>query len=128
MITNCVAIFSAVIIIVGWFINSHLNRKNNIAQKRFEYRMGALKSFIDVFYIIEKNSSPFSDPSFLPLLEKARTNFSLYGENDEIKQFERFIYCCKNGNAENATIELNKLVSLVREKIRKELGISQIYY
>lgn len=85
--------------------------------------MDTLKSFIDVFYFIEENSAPFSDPSFLSLLRKTRTKFLLYGEDDEIQLFERFIFCCENVDVKEANIALDNLISLVRKKNRKELDI-----
>ena len=123
MITEFITIVSLLIIVIGWFINNHLNRKNDIAKVRFEYRINALNKFLDVFFFIQKNRNPFSDSSFLPLVEDARRVLSLYGEDDEIDLYEEFIHSCERKNLQKANETLESLVILVRMKIRKELNI-----
>ncbi len=122
-IKDYITISSVIIIIVGWFINGYINRKHEIAKKRLEYRMDSLESFLKVWFFIQKNSNPFSDPIFLPLLEKARSNFQLYGETDEIDNFEKFIKKLETKDIIGANKALGELVPLVKNKIRKELGL-----
>lgn len=117
-ILTLIAIWAA---IAGWFVNGWLNRRNEIAKKRFEYRMQALQSFLKVWFIIEKEKSPFTHPDFLKLLEETRTNFQLYGEDDEIRLYEEFIRSIEKKDLENANKALHKLVPLVRKKVRSEL-------
>ena len=118
-----ITIFSVIAVIIGWFVNGQLNRRNEIAKKRFEYRMNALQSFLKIWFFIQKNTAPFEDPTFLPLLEEARSNFQLYGKDDEIKLFEIFIKSAEQQNLQQANEALNKLVPLIRTKIRQELNI-----
>lgn len=123
MIAEIITICSLLIIVIGWFINNHLNRKNDIAKVRFEYRMNALKKFLNVYFFIQKNSTPFADPLFLPLLEETRTLLSLYGEDDEINLYEEFIHACECRDLQKANTTLDTLVVLVRLKVRKELNL-----
>jgi hypothetical protein len=118
-----ITIFSVIAIIIGWFVNGQLNRRNEIAKKRFDYRMTALQSFLKVWYFIQKNSAPFNDPLFLPMLEEARSNFQLYGKDDEIELLESFMKNSEQQNIQGANEAINGLVSLIRAKIRAELKI-----
>jgi hypothetical protein len=118
-----ITIFSVIAVIIGWFVNGQLNRKNEIAKRRFEYRMNALQSFLKVWFFIQKNTAPFTDPAFLTILQEARSNFQLYGMDDEIKLFESFINSAEQQNLQQANEALNKLVPLIRTKIRQELNI-----
>lgn len=122
-IKDWITIISVIAVIIGWFVNGHLNRRNEIAKKRFEYRINALQSFLKVWFFIQKNPAPFMNPSFLLLLEEARSNFQLYGKDDEIKLFEAFIQSAEQQNLQKANEALNELVPLIRIKIRQELNI-----
>ncbi|PXB00229.1 hypothetical protein DMB41_20785 [Pectobacterium carotovorum subsp. carotovorum] len=95
-----------------------------MAQKRLEYRLKALESFLPVYFSIEKNGAPFTQPDFLTQLENSRSNFQLYGLKDEIELMQYFISAIEEKNLPEANIALNKLVPLVRGRIRKELSIS----
>ena len=114
---------TVLIAVIGWFINAILNRSHEISKERFKYQMTARHSFIEVWLFIQKNSAPFSDARFLPLLEKARKEFHLYGANEEISLIEEFIKAAEGQNLVSANEILGKLVNTTREKIRKELSI-----
>ena len=118
-----IGIAAAFIVAIGWFVTGWLNRVKDVQQKRLEYRLRALKSFLAVWYIINGNSAPFSDPNFLPKLETCRTNFHLYGLPDEIERFERFIKAIEDRDLPSANQLLNALLPLVRDRIRSELQI-----
>jgi len=121
---NWIMLISAVIVAVGWFVTGYLNRLQDISQKRTEHRLEALKSFLHVWFSIQRNNSPFNQPDFLPKLEKARSNFQLYGYKDEIDLMEGFIEAIEQRNLENAKTILSKLVPMVPNRIRKELRIN----
>ncbi|MEI7237935.1 MULTISPECIES: hypothetical protein [Pectobacterium] len=123
-IRDWITITSALIIAVGWFVTGYLNRIKDVAQKRLEYRLKALESFLPVYFSIEKNGAPFTQPDFLTQLENSRSNFQLYGLKDEIELMQYFISAIEEKNLPEANIALNKLVPLVRGRIRKELSIS----
>lgn len=123
-INHWITMFSVIIIVTGWFVNGYLNRKNEIAKKRIEHRLPTLKSFLKIWYIITKNSSPFEDTKFIILVEEVRGDFHLYGRTDEIELFEQFIKSCETQDLDGANNTLVQLVPLVRKRIRNELDIS----
>ena len=118
-----IAIAAALIVAIGWFVTGWLNRVKDVQQKRLEYRLRALDSFLSVWYVIDGNSAPFSDPNFLPRLTACRTNFQLYGLADEIERFERFIKAIEDRDLPSANEVLRALLSLVRGRVRQELQI-----
>jgi len=121
---NWIMVISAVIVAVGWFVTGYLNRLQDISQKQLEHRLEALKSFLPVWFSIQRNDAPFAQPDFLPQLENARSNFQLYGYKDEIDLLEGFIKAIEQKNLENANTILAKLVPMVPNRIRKELRIN----
>ena len=72
---NWITIASALIVALGWFVTGYLTRKKDVAQRRLEYRMKALEAFLPVWFTIQRNSAPFSQPGFLALVEDARSKF-----------------------------------------------------
>ncbi len=75
-ISNWIMIISAIIVAIGWFVTGYLSRMQDVAQKRLEYRIDALKSFLPVWFTIQINPEPFTDPSFLTKLEEASSNYT----------------------------------------------------
>ena len=120
---NWIMVISAVIVAVGWFVTGYLNRLQYISQIRIEYRLEALKSFLPVWFSIQNNNAPFTQPDFLPKLETGRSNFQLYGFQDEIDLMENFIRAVEQNNLKGANSALAELVPLVRQRIRKQIGL-----
>ena len=121
---NWIMLLSALIVAVGWFVTGYLNRLQDISQKRMEYRLEALKSFLPVWFAIQRNDAPFADPNFLTQLETARSNFQLYGYEDEIRAMEDFIRAIEQRDLAGANRALERLVPLVRRRIREQLGLN----
>lgn len=119
-----IALGSALIVALGWLVTGYLNRAKDVAQKRLEFRLKALESFLPVWFSIQKNGAPFTDPRFMLLLEDARSRFQLYGFKDEIALMEKFISAIEGQNLQAANAALGSLVDIVRTRIRKELKIS----
>jgi len=117
-------ISSATIVVVGWFVNGFLNRRQEMAKKRMECRLEALNSFFPVFFSIQKHQNPFvDDPDLLSNLESSRSKFQIYGQPDEIEFFESMV---KAIESQKVDIFLNKaqdLVDLVRKRIRSQIGL-----
>ena len=123
-VDNWIMVISAIIVAVGWFVTGYLNRLQDIALKRLEYRLEALKSFLPVWFSIQENSAPFTQPDFLPKLETARSNFQLYGYQDEIDLMEGLIGAFEKKDIEIANAALDELVPLVGQRIRKQIGLN----
>jgi len=56
-----IMIVSVIIVVTGWFINSHLNRRHEISKKRLDYRLETLHSFLPVYLSITSSQQPFKD-------------------------------------------------------------------
>jgi len=120
------ALLAGTLVAVGWFVNGIFQRRKDVAQRRLDFRLTALESFLPVWFAIEKSGgAPFSQPAFLQQLEDARTKFQLYGREDEIRYMESFIVAVQESNLTDANDALNKLVPLVRSRIRSELYIGK---
>jgi hypothetical protein len=118
------ALGGALIVAIGWFVTGSLNRSKDVAQRRLEFRLLALESFLPVWFIIQGNSAPFTNPNFLDKLENARSKFQLYGLSDEIEIFEALVAAIQSKNLPAANSALSQLVPLVRDRIRRELAIN----
>ena len=125
-IHDWITILAATIVVVGWFVNSALNRRHEIAKKRMEYRLEALHSFLPAFFaLIEKQS----DQKEIDIkLSAARTKFQLYCHKAEIDAFERMVVAIETKNQTAYLDALSDTLRLVREGIRCELGLGKYQY
>ena len=62
---NWISLGAAGIVALGWFVTGWLNRRKDVAQKRLEHRLEALKSFLPVWFLIQQNGASFQQPEFL---------------------------------------------------------------
>jgi hypothetical protein len=110
-------VVSAVIVIVGWFVNSYLIRKHEISKIRSEYRIETLKNYI-TFYIEAKNTKS------LDSFNKIQVQFLLYGYDDEIVLINEIAYIITTDPENHDFLKLMlKLNILVRNKLRIEIGL-----
>ncbi|MBN4064604.1 hypothetical protein JYU04_02595 [Dehalococcoides mccartyi] len=128
-VDNGISIASALLagglVAFGWYVNGVFQRRKDVAQRRLDFRLNALESFLPVFFAIGKSGgAPFTEQGFLQQLENARSKFQLYGLEDEIQLMEAFIDAIQKSNLANANDALKELVPLVRGRIRSELGIA----
>ena len=119
-----ITLLSAFIIAIGWFVNSALNRKHEIAKKKLEYRLNALESYMPVAFSISSGPNPFkTDPQLLEKLRVAINNINLYGTEEEIKMVHRLADAIQNRDEEEVKISHPTLYECVRSQLRKELGL-----
>ncbi|MBU2897021.1 hypothetical protein [Vibrio hepatarius] len=124
-VKDWITIFSVLIVVIGWFANNEFNRRHEIAKKRLDYRLTALKSFLPVWFVFQKHSAPFeSDGQLLAKLENARTNINLYGKEDEIDAMELFISHIEKGDTSSSRKSIHTLVLLIKNRIRTELKLN----
>jgi len=117
-------IISSSIAVIGWFVNSLLNRIHEISKKRMDYRLESLKSFLPAFVSLSSSPQPFiDDPTLSKKIVDARVNFQLYGYQDEIVLFNEFVSAIENKDTTKVTSTINELISLVRVRLRKELNL-----
>jgi hypothetical protein len=72
---------SVMVLIVGWFVNGYLNRKNEIAKKRLEFVLPTLKSFMKLWYMIHEanRNENLNVVEYKKLIIELREDFQLYG-------------------------------------------------
>ena len=119
-ISDCILLLSAIIVVVGWFVNSWLNRRHEIAKKRIDHRLETLKSYIS-FYIKAQESKSLDG------FNDVQVSFYLYGYDDEIELIERItnIVTTDPDNAEWLKL-LTKLNVKVRNRLREQLGLPKV--
>jgi hypothetical protein len=123
-IADFTLIISSIIVVFGWFVNSFLNRRHEISKKRIDYRLDTLHSFLPVFLSIAKSPQPFiDDPTLNDKIKVARVNFQLYGYQDEIDLFNKFVSAIETQNTIEAGNTINELIKLVRCRLRDELKL-----
>lgn len=123
MVKIWITVVSVIALIIGWFVNGYLNRRNEIAKERFKYRMIAIQSSLETWLFLTDDINKMFDPTFIPMLRSTRVNIGLYGKDDEIKLIEDFIKNFENKNLEGINETLPKLIPLFRQRVREELKI-----
>jgi hypothetical protein len=100
---------SLLVIVIGWFINSWLSRRHEIAKKRTELRIEVLKSFINVSKKLNFKEHEFSADEML----NVQINFLIFGYNDEIELFNSLVLSINENKPELAHQTLLTLTNLV---------------
>lgn len=122
-IKEWITIFSVITLISGWFTNSWLNRKNEIAKERLRYRMDTFRSIVDLLSEIQESiDNKKGDITHLRgKLIEISYKFDIYGKEEEQTYWKLFIKAInENGKTEQP---LNDLLALVKRRIRNELNI-----
>ena len=115
------ATLTGTIVAIGWFITGKLNRANNIALKRLDYRIKALESFLPVWNEIEKDGAALVRTDVIEKLANARQSFHLYGAQNDIDLIEALVTAIERRDLDAANRALPAVVSLVRQGVRLEL-------
>jgi hypothetical protein len=120
-------LMAVIIVIIGWFVNSRMNRKSEITKKRIENRLTAFKWIIENVYldIFGGISNLNDEDQFYRNLEKARSTMQLYGYVSEIEIFESYIEAI---NLPHETEEeINQKLKTLNERTPKLMFIIQSY-
>lgn len=120
--------FGFLFVSLGWFVTGWLNRRLEVAKQRAGLRELALSSVIEVGKQITKNK--IDGPS----IEKAQLQLLIYGYPDEILLINKLMAICVEIDEEQPSEKqvkdlLNtntKLMTLVRNKIRKQIGLKKL--
>lgn len=118
-----IAIVSVLVIVIGWFLNSELNRRNEIAKKRLEFRLDILNLMLDTFndmqeHIITTNSLNGNN-KLVAALYRALSRLAFFGKQDEKILCE--VISKKMNDKQPIGLELSKLIEVVSRRIKKEL-------
>lgn len=118
-----ITILSVIALIVGWFTNSWLNRRNEIAKERLKYRMDTLRSVVNLLSEIQDSiDNKKGDITHLRgKISEISYKFDIYGKEDEQRSWKLFIKSInKRGKIEQP---LNDVLVIVKSRIRKELSL-----
>lgn len=117
-----IAIISVITIVIGWFLNSALNRRNEIAKKRLEFRLNILNlmfnTFVEVYRSITLNNINDEEKLFADLT-KALGCLVYYGDEKEKKLCNTISK--KISKNQPIKSEMLQLLETLSEKIKKEL-------
>jgi len=89
-----ITIGSVLAVILGWFINSHLNRRHEIFKRKMDLRFGMYESCIAVAQVLVKifqskdESKEALDPlasDFVKKLDQCQVHVHMYGTQQEIE-------------------------------------------
>ena len=118
-IREWITILSVAILIIGWFANSWLNRRNEIAKERLKYRMDTLRLIVDLLSEIQDSiENKKGDVSHLrKSISEISYKFDVYGKEDEQKHWKQFIKALNENGETQQT--LNEVLYLVKKRIRK---------
>jgi hypothetical protein len=70
--SDYILLLSAAIVVIGWFVNSYLNRRHEITKKRIDHRLDTLKNYISFYIEAQKSNS-------LDGFNDIQVSFYLYG-------------------------------------------------
>jgi hypothetical protein len=118
-----ITVCSVAIIVVGWFVNSLLNRRHEIAKKRMEYRLDALLSFLPVLFAIQENRT--KDEKFAKDLGATRTKFQFYCYRKEVEAYESMVAAIEAQDHKAYTDAVREIARMVKDRVRKELGLDK---
>lgn len=122
-LNSIVPAISLLMVVIGWFVNSVLNRRHEISKRRTELRLKALESFVEISKKLNFKQSEFCADEMLDVQIK----ILMYGYPDEIKLINSFVASFnENEEIDVASNYLNELTSLVRVRLRKELGLPKV--
>ncbi|EPF9310054.1 hypothetical protein ACSWFU_004267 [Vibrio vulnificus] len=126
---NSILTFSGFLIVsLGWFVTGWLNRRLEVSKQRMILRQSALDSVIEVGKQIHKKTIDGVS------IEKAQVQLLIYGYPDEIALVNTLVSICTSVNggqpSESQVKELCetnvKLMNLVRNRIRKQVGLKEL--
>jgi len=126
-IDNWITIISVVSVIIGWFINSYLNRKMEIFKKRFDYLMDMYESYVHVAKQLEivlqsdNSKKQIEAKKFVQKLEESQIKFLMLGTEDEIKKINEIVELAKNNRHKDMKNKSSEFITLIRKEIRETL-------
>jgi hypothetical protein len=126
-VRDWVTLFSAIIIVVGWFVNSWLNRRHEISKKKLEHRLNALQSYMPfAFSLSSGGADPFkTDPQLIDKLKTVANYIKLYGTTEELKLMDELVNALEIRDIDRFKKAHSAFYDCVRTQLRNELGITK---
>jgi hypothetical protein len=126
-----ITIASVGLVVIGWFVNQWLNRRNEILKKRMEYRTNMLRKVLRfAFSLMQMKLNE-------KLLMEINEELQLYGTKEEYHLFENFKQKWHEWRKapadkdEEKYMEVNKslqkLVDISLNRFRRELRLGKLY-
>ncbi|MGL6625588.1 hypothetical protein [Aeromonas jandaei] len=111
----------------GWFVTGWLNRRLEVSKQRMIFRQSALDSVIEVGKQIHKQTIDGVS------IEKAQVQLLIYGYPDEIALVNKLVSICTSVSGQPSESQVKdlretnaKLMNLVRNRIRKQVGLKKL--
>jgi hypothetical protein len=142
--STAVALLAAIIVVVGWFVNSRKALNNEIEKEARQYKIDMCLSVI-AFHkyfterLREENKVNPADVQLIELFEHMMSKILLYGdskENELVRELAgNFRVAAENMNAKNIdeavshfniSSTVNELFSVSLKKFRKELRLGKV--
>ena len=122
--SDWVTLAGAAIIGIGWFVTGYLNRRQDIAKTRLEYRLKTFESFLPIGVALYKGNIQATSAEFAKQLEDSQVMFHLYGYKNENEAMSKFVEHLSQGNQNEASKSFSKLMGLIQQQIKSELRIN----
>lgn len=117
IIPAVISVIAIIFVVIGWFVSSRLNWKNEIAKRSLDHRMETLKNYISFYIEAQKTKS-------LDGFNDIQVSFHLYGDDDEIELIEKITHLIITQPKNPEWLKLMKdLNILIRNKLRTELEL-----
>jgi len=113
---------SLLVVVIGWFVNNWLVRRHEITIKRSQYRINTLRSFIALSKTLNFDQANFNPKEMMDV----QVEFNIFGYQDEINLINELIQFLSQKQLEEASKKLPILTNLVRNRLRKELGLPNV--
>lgn len=141
---TAVALVAAIVVVVGWFVNSRTALHNEIAKEARQYRIEMCLSVIKFHkyftdLVRANNQVPHDDDELFGLFEDMMSKILLYGGNKEnalIRELSKnFVVAAENSGQKNVdeavshfniSSTVNELFSVSVKRFRKELHLEKI--
>ncbi|HHF2940217.1 hypothetical protein [Vibrio diabolicus] len=127
-----ITIVSVFAVIIGWFINGYLNRKNEVFKKRFDYLMDMYESYVAVAKQLEvtfqsSGSNQQQEANeFIKKLEESQVKFLMLGSPSEIKDISEILDLAKKNDHQKMKLKSAEFITSIRIKMRKVVGVDKI--
>ena len=127
-----ITIGSVLAVILGWFINSHLNRRHEVFKRRMDLRFGMYETCIAVSQVLMRivQSKDISkeelDPlvqDFMNKLELCQIKVHMYGTQREIESIAKIAEYAQRNEHDQMKDELVLLTRSFLNSVRKDLRL-----
>jgi polyhydroxyalkanoate synthesis regulator phasin len=127
-----ITIGSVLAVILGWFINSHLNRRHEVFKRRMDLRFGMYETCIAVSQVLMRivQSKDISkeelDPlvqDFMNKLELCQIKVHMYGTQREIESIAKIAEYAQRNEHDQMKDELVLLTRSILNSVRKDLRL-----